>query len=120
MLIKNKEHQIDEKFEMRGGSGTIHIKHVADENILCDKGRLYAQITVEPGCSIGIHEHINEKEIFYVLKGQAEAEDNGKTVILEPGDVLVTGNGSTHAVKNRGSENLEMMALILYGDECYE
>ena len=55
MLIKNEEHTIDDKFEMRGGNGTIHIKHVVDQDVLCDKGRLYAQITVEPGCSIGSH-----------------------------------------------------------------
>ncbi len=120
MLIKNEEHTIDDKFEMRGGNGTIHIKHVVDQDILCDKGRLYAQITVEPGCSIGSHEHVNEKEIFYILSGQAQVTDNGIKRTLNPGDVLVTGHESSHAVENTGAVNLEMMALILYGDEKHE
>lgn len=120
MLIKNEEHTIDDKFEMRGGNGTIHIKHVVDQDILCDKGRLYAQITVEPGCAIGSHEHVNEKEIFYILSGQAQVTDNGVKRTLNPGDVLVTGHESSHAVENTGAVNLEMMALILYGDEKHE
>lgn len=120
MLIQNKKHAIDHKAEMRGGKGTIHIKNVVDQSILCDKGRLYAQITVEPGCSIGNHQHINEKEIFYILSGKARMIDNGELKELNPGDVLVTSHESNHSVENIGDENLEMMALILYGEERHE
>ena len=120
MIIRDAAHPIDEKFEMRGGQGTIFIKHITGQDVLCDKGRLFAQITVKPGCSIGAHEHRHEKEVFYVISGQGKVTDDGKTERLNPGDVLVTGHGHSHSVVNEGRENLEMIALILYGDERHE
>ena len=120
MIIRNDAHPMDEKTEMRGGNGTIQIKHIVGEDVLCDKGRLFAQITVKPGCSIGCHEHLHEREIFYVLSGIGKVTDCDQEYELYPGDVLVTGHEQTHSVVNDGQENLEMAALILYGDESYE
>ena len=52
--------------------------------------------------------------IFYILSGQGIADDNGTQVLLEPGDMLYTGDGSYHAVRNEGEVPLEMVAVILF------
>ena len=56
--------------------------------------------------------HENEDEIFVIVKGQAEADDNGTLSILNAGDTLLTGNGAGHSIRNIGEEDLELVAVI--------
>ena len=114
MVRKHADMDRLEKHEMRGGAGTIHMKEIVKAEELMGKGRLFNHITVNPGCSIGRHEHIGEAEIFYILSGQGIADDNGTQVLLEPGDMLYTGDGCYHALRNEGEVPLEMVAVILF------
>lgn len=34
-------------------------------------------MTIEPGCSLGYHEHHNESETYYILRGEGDYNDNG-------------------------------------------
>jgi quercetin dioxygenase-like cupin family protein len=91
----------------------IEICHIFKQDELKGKARLIAKIKLEPGCSIGPHEHVDEEEIFYILKGTATADDNGQTSRLNPGDALLTGGGAMHSISNNGNETLELMAVII-------
>ena len=104
--------QINEN--MRGGDGSVKIEHLLTPEELNNKGRLFAKISLEPGSSIGFHVHEGEMESFFIIKGEAQYDDNGETVTLKPGDTTYTPAGAGHAVKSTGSETLEMLALILY------
>ncbi len=106
MLLEIKEN-------MRGGDGQVEMLHLFTQNELRGRCRIFARLTLQPGCSIGEHAHDQEEEIFYVLEGEAEAQDNGKTVILKTGEALITGGGDTHAIANRANVPLVLMAVIL-------
>lgn len=99
---------------MRGGKGHVIIEDILEEAAFRNKGRLFAKITLEPGCSIGYHEHHGESETFYILKGEGQYNDNGEVRAVRPGDVTFTPDASGHGMENAGGENLEFMALILY------
>ena len=107
------EYRTEIRTEMRGGSGNVKIEHLweAAKEMLAPN-RMAAKLTLEPGCSIGFHRHENEEELFFIVSGKAEADDNGKTVTLEAGDTLLTGNGAGHAIRNSGSATLEILAVI--------
>lgn len=62
--------------------------------------------------SIGFHPHDAEEEVFVIIRGRAEADDNGEVVQLSAGDTLLTGNGDGHAIRNVGDEPLEIVAVI--------
>ena len=66
-----------------------------------------------PGDSIGDHLHTGNNEIYYVLSGSADYNDNGTTVKIEAGDVTVCNDGESHGLVNTGSEPLHLIALIL-------
>ena len=70
MKIRREEH-------MAGGNGHVIIKEILDAEQLNGKCGLYAQVTLEPGCSLGYHEHHGESETYYILQGQGEYIDNG-------------------------------------------
>lgn len=96
-----------------GGLGTILTKQLATPAQMYDHARLFSQITLLPGCSIGYHTHEHETEFYYILKGEAVFDDNGKEVVLHAGDVGATGYGEGHSLENRSAETVELLALIV-------
>lgn len=98
---------------IQNGKGIIHITDLTDKEGLYGHGRMFAHILVNPGCSLGYHEHHKETEFYYIIKGEGVMSDNGKEVVVCPGDVCVTGGGESHSLENRTEEPLELVALII-------
>ena len=46
---------------MCGGNGHVFLKPILNEKQLNGKCGLYAEVTLEPGCSLGYHEHHRRK-----------------------------------------------------------
>ena len=107
MKIRREEH-------MAGGNGHVIIKEILDAEQLNGKCGLYAQVTLEPGCSLGYHEHHGESETYYILQGQGEYNDNGTIRTVVPGDRTFTPSGFSHGMANNGDTDLVFMALIIY------
>ena len=100
--------------KMRGGNGTVEITSFATPEELNNKGRLFANITLNPGCSIGYHVHEGDAELFYILKGTAEYSDNGTIKQVSAGDVTICPAGTGHGIANRTDEVVELVAVIPY------
>ena len=98
---------------VQNGKGIIRIKDLTDKEGLYGHGRMFAHVTLEPGCSIGYHPHVNETEFYYIIKGEGVFNDNGTEVTVHAGDICATGYGEGHGMENRTEENLEMIALIV-------
>ena len=99
---------------MRGGDGTVEMTGFVTPEELNNKGRLFGTITLKPGCGIGYHIHENDSELFYILKGTATYNDNGVETTLSAGEVAITPAGTGHSIKNNGTENVELIAVIVY------
>lgn len=98
---------------MCGGDGHVIIKRLLSEKELNEKCNLYAEVTLNPGCSLGYHEHHNESETYYIISGQGEYNDNGFCRAVQAGDVTFTPDGCGHGLRNTGLEDLVFMALII-------
>jgi mannose-6-phosphate isomerase-like protein (cupin superfamily) len=100
------------KEKMRGGEGNTAITHLVncenEKNI-----RMLAEITLQPGCSIGTHSHENETEYYIILSGNGTVNDNGKEVTVQAGDAIVTGNGASHSISNTGAVPMVFNAVIV-------
>jgi len=113
-MVKKPEQMVKELREkMRGGSGAVEITHIFKKEELKGKIRLLARLTLNPGCSIGMHEHVEEEEIFYIFKGSGVVVDDGVRYDVKAGDSILTGGGASHCIENTGNEPLEVMAVIL-------
>ena len=113
MFKEAHQMQTEWKERMRGGEGTVELQHVFTQDELTGKCRLMARITLQPGCAIGSHAHEQEEEIYYLLEGVAEVDDNGTPRTMKAGDALLTGGGKSHAIANRGVTPVVMLAVIL-------
>lgn len=98
---------------MAGGKGHVLIERLLGETELNGKCGLYAQVTLEPGCSLGYHEHHEETETYYILSGEGVYDDNGTAVPVKSGDVTFCKSGFGHGLENTGDTDLVFMALII-------
>jgi mannose-6-phosphate isomerase-like protein (cupin superfamily) len=112
MVIHRKEMKTDEKEKMRGGEGVTQFTYLLDGSRE-KNARMFAEITLKPGCSIGYHQHNSETEYYFVLSGTGVVDDNGKEVPVAKGDAIITGNGASHSIKNTGREPLVFHAVIV-------
>ena len=114
MIRKAAECKKEYRENMRGGNGTVEITNFATPAELNDKGRLFANITLKPGCGIGFHVHEKDSELFYLMKGEAIYNDNGVESLVRAGDVMLCPAGTGHAITNNGEEDVELCAVIVY------
>jgi quercetin dioxygenase-like cupin family protein len=71
---------------------------------------VFRQRALHPGATIG--EHRNDKdEIYYVLSGRGELLLDGTRREVGPGDAILTRDGSTHALAQRGKEDLVIIVV---------
>lgn len=114
-MIKNfGDFKTEERERMRGGEGTVTVTSFVSAEELNNKGRLFGKITLKPGCGIGYHVHEADSELFYILRGTAIYNDNGTETTVGAGSVTLTPAGTGHSIKNAGTEDVELVALIVY------
>lgn len=95
------------------GKGKAIIKSLIDKEVMLNNARMFSQVTLKKGCSVGYHEHHNETEVYYILSGKGSYNDNGTIREIKAGDVTVTPNNQGHGIENTGEEDLVFIALIL-------
>lgn len=114
MIRKAAECKTEYRENMRGGNGTVELTSFATPAELNNKGRLFANITLKPGCSIGYHVHEADSELFYLIRGEALYNDNGTVCAVSAGDIMVCPAGTGHSIENSGKEDVELCAVIVY------
>ena len=114
MIIRKDEMKVAKAENMKDGIGPVKFTHITDTEGLCQKGRLFSVMELEPGCSVGSHIHENDFEIYYILEGEGEVTDDGVVKKVYPGDAMITHEGHEHSLKNIGHNVLKFIALILY------
>lgn len=111
MVTKRANHPIEVRKQMRGGNGEAQLSALMPE--LPAKMRLFSTITLAPGCSIGVHEHVGETELFYFISGTGRVCDDGTYIDVQSGDAMSTPSGHSHGVENTGKEDLVFLAAIV-------
>jgi len=112
MVIRRCDMKTEDKEHMRNGEGSTHLIYMVDASTQ-QNTRMFAELTLNPGCSVGYHKHESETEYFFILSGTGIVNDNGKEVQVKQGDSIITGHGASHSIKNTGSVPLVFHAIIV-------
>jgi mannose-6-phosphate isomerase-like protein (cupin superfamily) len=115
MIRRAAEMRQEVREAMRGGPGAVTIRHYFGKEEFTAKARLCAKLILPPGAGIGLHEHAAEDEVYIVVRGRGMLDEGDGEVAVEAGDAILTGNGASHAIRNDGTEPLEIIAVI----QCY-
>jgi len=114
MIRKAKEQRRSFEPGLKGGRDVINLIHFLEEGESYGTGRLFGISIIPPGGSIGYHTHTGDFEIYYILRGVATVNDNGRQDILMSGDSMTCREGESHSIENNGDCDLEYVAIILY------
>jgi len=76
-----------------------------------DLSFVFRKRALHPGSGIGHHEQ-KEDEVYYVLSGKGELTLDGEKHLIGPGTALLTRTGSTHSLKQVGTDDL--IIIITY------
>jgi mannose-6-phosphate isomerase-like protein (cupin superfamily) len=71
-------------------------------------GLVFRKRALKPGSGIGLHVQ-KEDEIYYVLSGTGTMTLDGKTVNVTPGTAVLTRTGSSHSLRQTGTEDLVIL-----------
>jgi len=86
----------------QGGGQTIghsFFRDVAGLNLV------FRKRVLKPGAGIGHHVQA-EDEIYYVMSGRGQMTLDGKTVDVGPGTAILTRTGSSHSLRQVGTDDL--------------
>jgi quercetin dioxygenase-like cupin family protein len=117
MRIKAGENRVQVVEKLRGGKGSVEMRHFMDLPDFYGSGRLFSYLVLGPGCSVGQHKHETDFEAYYILHGHATYDDNGEEMLVEPGDFLLCRPGESHGMENNTDQPVEFIALILFVQE---
>jgi len=115
MIRHKQDMQLEVRKEMRGGTGEVSLLEIVskDEMRHC---RLFSEITIPPGGSIGPHVHEGETEYYFIISGTGMVGEADGDKAVSPGDVVITGSGAGHSIANTGDEPLVFLAVIILDD----
>jgi mannose-6-phosphate isomerase-like protein (cupin superfamily) len=113
VLKKKSAQEVEKRENMRGGAGEVTIRHYFKPEEIRARTRLCSELILPPGASIGLHDHVEEDEIYLIQKGRGIMNDGGKEITVEAGDAILTGQGASHSIKNTGAEDLVVTAIII-------
>ena len=71
-------------------------------------GLVFRKRALKPGSAVGLHEQ-REDEIYYVLSGTGTMTLDGKTVNVTPGTAVLTRTGSSHSLRQTGTDDLVIL-----------
>jgi mannose-6-phosphate isomerase-like protein (cupin superfamily) len=112
MIKKKEEMETKTNVHMRDGSGSVLATALMDSGTVAHC-RLFSEMRLEKGCSIGTHEHVAETEYYWITGGQGIVTEADGEKTVSAGDLVITGNGESHAIRNDGDAPLTFLALII-------
>ncbi len=113
MIRKASEMKKVEVSEMRGGAGVVKaVHHLSSDEV--PHGRLFSTFTIEKGCSIGYHDHNEETEYYLITSGNGIVTEADGDKEVSTGDIVITGGGAGHSIRNEADEPLTFVAVILF------
>ncbi|MBQ9413071.1 MAG: cupin domain-containing protein [Oscillospiraceae bacterium] len=113
MVRRKEDIRVRQVEHAQGGKETVCFTDFLLPEDAPGHGRVISKLVIPPGASIGYHAHNGEFECIYVLDGEATVNDDGREVVLHPGDMHLCPGGQSHGTENRGERDLTVIALIL-------
>jgi mannose-6-phosphate isomerase-like protein (cupin superfamily) len=117
MIIKSENMPSEIKVAMRGGDKQVIKTDVVGKEQFLNL-RLFSRFTLVQGSSIGYHDHVKEVEYYYILSGEGIVTESDGEKTVKAGDVVITGWGAGHSIRNEKPEDLVFLGIIAVEKQC--
>lgn len=113
MVIRKKDMRLEVRSKMKNGTGDVSVLHLVEPGKVPNI-RFVGEMTLPQGASIGNHVHDKETEYYIITEGIGVVTEDGNVEHkVVNGDVIVTGGGASHSIRNAGSTSLKIIAFIV-------
>lgn len=113
MIKRAAEMRTELRPNLKGGVGDINMTYLVEKEESLGKMNVCGILTVNPGCTIGLHPHGPDAELYYILEGDLVCTDNGVDSALHAGDSMFTSGGETHSVENNSDKPAKILAVVI-------
>ncbi len=90
----------------KGGEKELCKRAFTDGSVIVMLDRLV------PGASIGVHTHVSDCEVIYILSGTATFATPDGDEVVPAGQSHYCPKGGTHGMKNNGPDELVFFAVV--------
>jgi len=111
-MIRHRAEIVPERREnIRGGTGVGWARNYLGRDEM--RGVAFvAEMTLEPGTEIGLHEHSRDEELYVVLEGRGTGLLDEERFAIGPGDAWLCRAGHRHGVVAQGESALRFLAVL--------
>ena len=112
-MIKSIHNTTPEVAEaVRGGNGTVFAHKLLDL-FPGSAIKSIGLVRLEPGASIGPHQHHGEEDFYYCISGSGIVVDNGEEQAFTAGTLQITRDGESQAIRNTGETELVFLGALI-------
>ena len=104
-----------ERKDVAGGHGTLYADYAftRDKALKDQAVKEIAWLHLNPGDSVGYHQHVTNEDVYIVISGEGVFKDNdGKDKPIKAGDIMIARKGQSHGIANSGKEPLVFLDVI--------
>ena len=103
--------------DVHGAAGASRWKCFARRTWLAGDWEAVEWAQIPPGGISGEHRHSRTEEIYFIISGRGEILLDGVATEVGPGDVVLTGIGTTHGLRAVGDEGVSWLVIEVSGPE---
>jgi len=97
-----------------GGKGSINWTEILDrEDSKSEKIRFIHDNIIPPRSSVGVHQHNNDEEYYYILSGKGIMTLNDEEFEVEEGDLTGVYPGGSHGLENKSDNDLRVLVICI-------
>jgi mannose-6-phosphate isomerase-like protein (cupin superfamily) len=111
MIVKNFLEAEGQIKSSHGGKGLVKDVRVFDQQDFETALRFVIYNELQPGSSIGVHQHGQDEEVYVILSGEGLMTVNDETRAVKTGDVIVNKPGWSHGLENTSDQPLEILVF---------
>ena len=111
MIIRSKGIQTVRR-KLFEGKGEAEIEPLFTSDEFEAPVRFCARVRLAPGCSIGLHQHTDEDELYFIIEGAGEVSDHEVKCSVSAGHSILTRSGESHSIENTGTGDMVLIAVI--------
>ena len=97
-----------------GGKGSIQVYRPFDIKDFQSNWHFIDFAIIPPGCSIGSHQHGQNEELYFIVKGTGIMTMDDQVFRVQAGDLILNKPGSSHGLENVSGEYIKLFVV-----ECF-